>query len=83
MRRPLLRPYDASLVRSVLPEGTRAAIGADVADHFFKSLDPIERELRIGGVPYEVIGIIEKQRSVFGVSLDRLAIAPFTSSLGR
>ncbi len=58
-------------------------IGVDVATHFFKGLDPIGRELRIGGVPYEVIGIIEKQGTVFGFSLDRLAIAPFTSPLAR
>ena len=58
-------------------------IGVDVATHFFKGLDPIGRELRISGVPYEVIGIIEKQGTVFGFSLDRLAIAPFTSPLAR
>jgi len=58
-------------------------IGTDVADHFFKALDPIGRELRIGGVPFEVIGLIEKQGSVFGFSLDRLAIGPYTSPLGR
>lgn len=58
-------------------------IGTEVADHFFKALDPLGRELRIGGVPYEVIGLIEKQGSVFGFSLDRLAIGPHTSPLGR
>jgi len=58
-------------------------IGVDVADHFFNGLDPIGRELRLAGVPYEVIGIIEKQGSVFGFSLDRLAIAPYTSPLSR
>ncbi|MBC8087217.1 MAG: ABC transporter permease [Phycisphaerae bacterium] len=58
-------------------------IGTEVADHFFKALDPIGRELRIGGVPFEVIGMIEKQGSVFGFSLDRLAIGPYTSPLGR
>ena len=58
-------------------------IGTEVADHFFKALDPIGRELRIGGVPFEIIGLIEKQGSVFGFSLDRLAIGPYTSPLGR
>lgn len=58
-------------------------IGIDVAEHFFNGLDPIGRELRMAGVPYEVIGIIEKQGSVFGFSLDRLAIAPYTSPLSR
>lgn len=58
-------------------------IGVEVASHFFKGLDPIGRELRIAGVPYEVIGVIEKQGTVFGFSLDRLAIAPYSSPLLR
>lgn len=58
-------------------------IGVDVADHFFPGLDPVGRELRIDGTPYEIIGVVEKQGSVFGFSLDRLAIAPYTSPLGR
>ena len=29
MRRPLLQPYEAALVRSVLPEGTRAAMTSE------------------------------------------------------
>lgn len=58
-------------------------IGVDVAAHFFPGLDPVGRELRIAGTPYTVIGVIEKQGSVFGFSLDRLAIAPHTSPLSR
>jgi putative ABC transport system permease protein len=58
-------------------------IGVDVADHFFPGLEPVGRELRIDGTPYEIIGVVEKQGSVFGFSLDRLAIAPFTSPMGR
>jgi putative ABC transport system permease protein len=58
-------------------------IGVEVAEHFFKGLDPIGRELRINGVMYEIIGVIEKQGTVFGFSLDRLAIAPYTSPLLR
>jgi putative ABC transport system permease protein len=58
-------------------------IGVDVAEHFFNGLDPLGRELRIAGSPYEVIGVIERQGSVFGFSLDRLAIAPYTSPLLR
>ncbi len=62
---------------------TVVVIGVEVAEHFFRGLDPIGRELRINGVPYEVIGIIEKQGTVFGFSLDRMAIAPYTSPLQR
>lgn len=58
-------------------------IGDEVAKHYFATLDPIGRELRIAGQPYTVIGVIEPQGSVFGFSLDRMAIAPYTSPLGR
>ncbi|HLA89704.1 MAG TPA: ABC transporter permease [Gemmatimonadaceae bacterium] len=58
-------------------------IGTEVASHFFPDLDPVGRELRIRGTPYTVIGVLEKQGSVFGFSLDRYAIAPWTSPLQR
>jgi putative ABC transport system permease protein len=58
-------------------------IGDEVAKFFFPGLNPIGRELRIGGIPYSVIGVIEHQGSLFGMSLDKLAIAPFSSPLHR
>jgi putative ABC transport system permease protein len=58
-------------------------IGDEIAKYYFANLDPLGRELRIGGQPYTVIGVIEPQGSVFGFSLDRMAIAPYTSPLGR
>ncbi|HET8770614.1 MAG TPA: ABC transporter permease [Gemmatimonadaceae bacterium] len=58
-------------------------IGDEVATHYWPGRDPVGRELRIAGQTYQVIGVIEKQGSVFGFSLDRLAIAPYTSGLGR
>ncbi len=58
-------------------------IGVEVAEHFFPGLDPVNRELRIAGATYQIIGVIEKQGSVFGFSMDRLAIAPWTTPLHR
>jgi putative ABC transport system permease protein len=58
-------------------------IGDEVANYFFPSLNPVGRELRMGGIPYQVIGVIEHQGSLFGQSLDKLAIAPFNSPLHR
>jgi putative ABC transport system permease protein len=58
-------------------------IGTDVADHLFNGLDPLGREVRIGGMPYTVIGVLEKQGSVFGFSLDRMAIVPWTTPVSR
>jgi putative ABC transport system permease protein len=58
-------------------------VGDDVAKYFFNGLSPIGRELRIGGIPYTVIGVIEHQGSLFGQSLDQTAFAPFNSPLHR
>lgn len=58
-------------------------IGTDVASYFFPSVDPIGRELRVGHIPYTVIGIAESQGSVFGQSLDKFIVAPFNSPLKR
>ena len=64
--------------------GTKVVvIGHEVAEHFFPNLDPVGRELRIAGIPYRVIGVIEKQGSLFGMSMDRLAIAPYKTPLNR
>jgi putative ABC transport system permease protein len=60
-----------------------AVIGKEVAEFYFPSLDPIGREIRFGGVPFTVIGVLEKQGSVFGISLDRQVVAPYQSPLGR
>ncbi len=58
-------------------------IGDEVASFFFAGLNPIGRELRIGGIPYTVIGVIEHQGNLFGQSLDKTAYAPFQSPLHR
>jgi len=58
-------------------------IGPDVATYFFPSVDPIGRELRIGHIPYTVIGVAESQGSAFGQSFDKFVIAPFNSPLKR
>ncbi|MBA4071813.1 MAG: hypothetical protein C0497_08275 [Gemmatimonas sp.] len=74
--------------RAFTPQEVKAGsrvivIGVEVAEHFFPGLDPVGRELRIAGTTYQIIGVIEKQGSVFGFSMDRLAIAPWTTPLHR
>lgn len=73
----LFTAQEATLGQPVL------VIGTEVAEHFFRGLDPVGRTLRIAGFPYQVIGVLEKQGSVFGFSLDRMALAPYASPLSR
>jgi putative ABC transport system permease protein len=62
---------------------TVVVIGDEVAKFFFPALDPVGREMRMGGIPYRVIGVIERQGSLFGISLDKTVFAPFLSPLHR
>ena len=58
-------------------------IGTEIAERYFPNLDPIGRELRVKKFPFQVIGVLEKQGTVFGLSLDRQVIAPFHSHMAR
>ncbi|CAG0989274.1 partial Macrolide export ATP-binding/permease protein MacB, partial [Gammaproteobacteria bacterium] len=83
-----IKKYDIASGRPFTPQETQlgspvVVIGTEVATHFFPDLDPVGRELRIAGTPYQVIGVLEKQGSIFGFSMDRMAIAPYTSPMSR
>jgi putative ABC transport system permease protein len=56
-------------------------IGDEIATKFFPKLDPINRPLKVAGLPYTVIGVAESQGSIFGISMDRFVIAPYRSPL--
>src|SRR3712207_1706420 len=58
-------------------------VGPDVAEHFYPGLDPLGRELRVGGVPYTVIGVAESQGSAFGMSFDKFIVAPYKAPIHR
>ncbi len=58
-------------------------IGKDVKDHFFANVDPLGKELRLGNLPYTVIGVAESQGSALGLSFDKFVVAPYTSPLRR
>jgi putative ABC transport system permease protein len=58
-----------------------AVIGIDVADRLFENTNPVGKSIRIQGIPYMVIGVLERQGSLFGMSLDNQVIAPSRSRL--
>jgi putative ABC transport system permease protein len=58
-------------------------IGKETADTYFPNIDPLGREIRLEGLPFRVIGVLQKQGSTFGLSLDRQVIGPFHSGLKR
>jgi putative ABC transport system permease protein len=53
-------------------------IGAELADALFQSIDPLEKEITIGGLKVRVIGVFEKEgTSLFGSGFDNAAMMPY------
>ncbi|HUQ21028.1 MAG TPA: ABC transporter permease [Gemmatimonadaceae bacterium] len=73
----LISPQELTLGTPVI------VIGKEIAEKFFPNLDPLGHTLRIGGMPFTVIGVAAAQGSVFGISLDRFVIGPLHSPLRR
>ena len=51
-------------------------IGSDVKDELFPQLDPLARTMLVGGTPYRVIGVLNKQGRVLGEERDRKVFMP-------
>jgi putative ABC transport system permease protein len=56
-----------------------AIIGTDVQENLFPGIEALGQEFRADGVPYTVIGIVEKQGSTFGASQDNFIGVPLTT----
>ena len=56
-----------------------AVLGDAVAQRLFVDRPPLGRNVRIGGVPYRVVGVVEKQSSLMGFPLDRFVVVPALS----
>lgn len=54
-------------------------LGADIVDKLFPFTYPIGEEVKIDGIRYEVIGVIEKQGQFLGGSQDNMVTIPFST----
>ena len=70
------RPFTGEENRSGVPV---AVLGDAVAKRLFADRPPLGRSVRIGGVPYRVIGVVEHQGSLMGFPLDRFVVVPALS----
>jgi putative ABC transport system permease protein len=55
-----------------------AVIGVDIRDALFAGASPIGRVIRVSGTVFTVIGVLERQGSSFGRSLDNPVYMPIT-----
>ena len=70
------RAFTAQEVRSSQPV---LVVGHEVAAKLLPGLDPVGKVVQIGGLPYRIIGVIAEQGNLFGLSLDKFAIMPFSA----
>jgi putative ABC transport system permease protein len=70
------RAFTAQEVRTALPV---LVIGHEVAEKLLAGVDPVNKVVVIGGLPYRVIGVVARQGTLFGLSLDKFAIMPFSA----
>jgi putative ABC transport system permease protein len=73
--------FDAERGRMITPlEITRkrpvTLIGWGTADRLFGSADPLDKQIKIAGVPFTVVGVSKKKGAAFGQSLDEFAVIP-------
>jgi putative ABC transport system permease protein len=53
-----------------------ALIGWEIADRLFGAIDPLDKDLRIDGVRFRVVGVSRKRGSFLGQSQDNFAVIP-------
>lgn len=56
-------------------------LGKDVQNVLFKNEYPIGKQIRFGGKPYTVVGILEAKGQIFGQSFDNFVLIPYTTAI--
>ena len=53
-------------------------IGKDVVDNVFENVDPLGKRLKIAGISFLVLGVMEERGKIFGQSMDTNVMIPYT-----
>jgi putative ABC transport system permease protein len=83
-----IKNYNISAGRVFTEQEVRAGatvlvIGDLIAEKLFEGVDPLGKSVTIAGIPYRVVGVVAKQGNLFGISLDKFAVMPFTAPARR
>ena len=80
-----IKNYEVNAGRGFIPEDIKnsakvAVIGSTVASELFGDLDPIGRIMRVGGIPFKVIGTLKSKGSMGPMDQDDLIFIPITTA---
>jgi putative ABC transport system permease protein len=70
------RAFTRQEVRAAVPV---VVLGDLLASKLFDGIDPLGKQVVIAGLPYRVVGVVEPQGTLFGLSMDKFAIMPYTA----
>jgi len=59
------------------------ALGADIATRFFGNRDPIGEEIRIRGITFQVVGVLQSKGAFLGNNQDDAVYVPITTMANR
>jgi putative ABC transport system permease protein len=73
--------FDAERGRMITPTEIKrkrlvTLVGWGTADRLFAGADPLDKTIRIAGMPFTVVGVSKKKGAAFGQSLDEYAVIP-------
>ena len=66
----MIAPTEISRKRNV------TLIGWGIADRLFGAEDPLDKKVKVNGVPFTVVGVSKKKGAAFGQSLDDFVVIP-------
>jgi putative ABC transport system permease protein len=83
-----IRNYELAAGRAFTAQEVRAGqpvlvVGHELAEKLLPGLDPVGKVVHIGGLPYRIIGVVAPQGTLFGLSLDKFAVMPFSAQARR
>ena len=79
-----IRNYELTAGRGFTAQEVRVGqpvlvVGHELGEKLFPGLDPVGKVVQIGGLPYRIIGVVAPQGNLFGISLDKFAVMPFSA----
>lgn len=80
-----IKNYEVELGRGLVRDDLKnsakvAVIGSTVASELFGDLDPINRVMRVGGIPFKVVGTLKSKGSMGPMDQDDLLFIPITTA---
>ena len=85
---PIVRDYDVARGRFITVQDVQRAnavaiVGAGIAENLFGTADPIDQQIRIKNITFNVVGLMKKKGSFLGNNQDDVIFIPISTMANR